>query len=124
MTHTFLVSGGRATNRETSIFSRIDPTLHTTIILEGLPDGSSKLDTLASSPHLKIARIAPGCLCCTGNIIMSVTLNRLLRSKPERLYISMANSEHIEQLRHFLTQAPYDSLLTLSDDIVCSDAAT
>lgn len=124
MTEISLVSGKGAVSRETSIFNRIDPTLRTAIILEGLPDGSSKLDTLASSSHLQIARIAPGCLCCSGNMIMRVTLNRLLRSKPEQLYISLANSEHIEQIRRFLTQAPYDGLLTLGEDMVCNDAAS
>lgn len=124
MTQTSLVTGGQTIHREAIIFNRIVPALQTAIILEGLPTGSSKLDTLASSPDLKIARIAPGCLCCTGNLIMRVTLNRLLRSRPAHLYISVANDEHIEQLRRFLTQAPYNALLTLNDDIICSDATT
>jgi G3E family GTPase len=119
MTLTSLVMGGRAILREATISTRIDSSLRTAIILEGLPDGSSALDALEQQANLKIARIAPGCMCCTGNLIMRVTLNRILREKPARLYISVANSEHIEQLRLFLTQAPYDSLLSLTDDIVC-----
>jgi G3E family GTPase len=118
MTVATLLLGGRAATRETTIHQLIDDTLSTAIILEGLPDGHSDLDALAPHPTLKIARIAPGCMCCTGNMIMRVTLNRMLRDKPARLYISVANSEHIAQLRLFLTQAPYDSLLTLTDDIV------
>ena len=120
MTLTSLVMGGRAKNREAVILSNIDHSLQTAIILEGLPDGHSELDTLASSPNLTIARIAPGCMCCVGNMIMRVHLNRILRTKPARLYISVANSEHIEQLRLFLTQTPYDVLISLTDDIVCS----
>ncbi|WP_076592619.1 GTP-binding protein [Herminiimonas arsenitoxidans] len=123
MTLASLVLGGRATIREATIYTRIDANLDTAIILEGLPDGHSDLDALAPNTKLKIARIAPGCMCCTGNMIMRVTLNRMLRDKPARLYISVANSEHIAQLRLFLTQAPYDSLLTLTDDIVCDNAA-
>ena len=120
MTLTSLVMGGRAKDREAIILGNIDNSLQTAIVLEGLPDGSSELDTLASDPNLTIARIAPGCMCCTGNMIMRVHLNRMLRSKPARLYISAANSEHIEQLRLFLTQKPYDDLISLNDDIVCS----
>ncbi|RBA24446.1 GTPase [Herminiimonas fonticola] len=120
MTLTSLVMGARAKDREAVILSSIDSNLQTAIILEGLPDGSSELDTLASSHNLTVARIAPGCMCCVGNMIMRVHLNRMLRAKPERLYISVANSEHIEQLRLFLTQAPYDDLLSFTDDIVCN----
>jgi G3E family GTPase len=120
MTLTSLVMGGRAKDREAVILSKLDTKLRTAIILEGLPDGSSELDTLVSSPNLAIVRIAPGCMCCVGNMIMRVHLNRMLRAKPERLYISVANSEHIEQLRLFLTQTPYDDLISLTDDIVCS----
>jgi len=120
MTLTSLVMGGRAKDREAIIFVNIHNNLQTAIILEGLPDGSSELDTLASNPNLTIARIAPGCMCCTGNMIMRVHLNRMLRAKPARLYISVANSEHIEQLRLFLTQKPYNDFISLNDDIVCS----
>lgn len=119
MTLTSLVIGARAKDREAVILSNLDPSLQTAIILEGLPDGNSAIDTLASRPNLHIARIAPGCMCCTGNMIMRVHLNRMLRTKPARLYISVANSEHIDQLRLFLSQAPYDSLLSLTDNIVC-----
>ncbi len=119
MTLTSLVMGTRAKDREAAILSNIDSSLQTAIILEGLPDGNSALDTLASNSNLTIVRIAPGCMCCTGNMIMRVHLNRMLRTKPARLYISVASSEHIEQLRLFLTQTPYDDLLLLTDDIVC-----
>ena len=123
MTLAFLVLCVFTDMGTTAIYTLIDATLDTAIILEGLPDGHSDLDALAPNSKLKIARIAPGCMCCTGNMIMRVTLNRMLRDKPARLYISVANSEHIAQLRLFLTQAPYDSLLTLTDDIVCDNAA-
>lgn len=120
MTLTSLVMGARAKDREAVILSNLDSSLQTAIILEGLPDGLSELDTLASSPNLTIARIAPGCMCCVGNMIMRVHLNRILRTKPARLYISVANSEHIATIRLFLTQTPYDVLISLTDDIVCS----
>lgn len=123
MTLTSLVLGGRAATRESTINSRIDGTQHTAIILEGLPDGHSDLDDLPATPLLKISRIAPGCMHCIGNLVMRVTLNRILREKPARLYISVANTEHLEQLRQILSQAPYDAWLTLSDDIVVAPSA-
>jgi G3E family GTPase len=119
MTLTSLVWGGRAKTREAIISSNFDSSLQTAVILEGLPDGNSELDTIAPNRQLSIARIAPGCMCCTGNMIMRVHLNRILRTRPARLYISVANSEHMDQLRLFLTQPPYDTLLKLTDDIIC-----
>ena len=117
MTLTTLVSGSRGTAREAAIAAALttEADLSTAIILEGLPDGQP---ALAASPTLFIARIAPGCPCCIGNLTMRVTLNRILRRPPARLYISLAPNAHLEKLRDFLTQEPYDKLLTLSADIV------
>ena len=84
------------------------------VLLEGLPDG---LVILAPSPSALIARIAPGCLCCTGNLVLRVTLNRLLRRRPGRLYIALAGTAHLDQLRSWLQQPPYDQLLELTPDL-------
>ena len=84
------------------------------VLLEGLPDGSN---ILLPSPILLIERIAPGCLCCTGNLVLRVTLNRLLRRRPERIYIGLASTGHLDQLRSWLRQAPYDQLLELTPDL-------
>lgn len=110
-----LVTGATPALREAVIRSAMADGTRTAIILEGIPDAVSGLDD--TQPHLQIARIAPGCLCCTGNLTMRVTLNRLLRSKPEQLYIGMATASHLEQLRAFLSAPPYDNLLTLTKDL-------
>lgn len=121
MTLATLVIGATAAAREEAIARVIDserPSEHSTaLILEGLPDGSSRLDAFLPSPLLHVARIAPGCLCCTGNLTMRVTLNRMLRHKPAQLYIGLATASHIEQIRLFLSQAPYDKLLQLTKDL-------
>lgn len=117
MTLATLVTGATAAAREAVIAAAIDSDVITALILEGLPDGKSRLDTAADASHLHIARIAPGCLCCTGNLTMRVTLNRMLRRSPARLYIGLATSEHLERIRAFLTQAPYDDLLQLTKDL-------
>src|SRR5690606_20538826 len=81
------------------------------VILEGMPDGHLALET---SDELLISRIAPGCLCCAGNLVMRVTLNRLLRQQPTRLFIGVASTAHLDQLRSWLSSAPYDQLLALT----------
>ena len=121
-----LVSGGRAAEREAAIAQALQPGHATAVILEGLADGNAILADLAeqTSPSpsfpLQLLRIAPGCLCCSGNLVLRVTLNRLLRHPPARLFISLADATHIEQLRAWLTASPYDVLLALQADIVLS----
>src|SRR5471032_2384191 len=101
MTLTTLVSGARASTREAAIHAAIEADLaaqgslqSTALILEGLPDG--KFES-AMPPGLDIKRIAPGCFCCIGNLTLRVTLNRILRKPPARLYISIADSTHLPQ---------------------------
>ena len=121
-----LVSGGRAAGREAAIAQALAPDEPAAVILEGLADGNAILADLAGqvSPSslfpLQLLRIAPGCLCCSGNLVLRVTLNRLLRHPPARLFISLADATHIEQLRAWLTASPYDVLLALQADIVLS----
>lgn len=117
-----LVSGGRAADREAAIAHALRPRQATAVILEGLVDGNSILADLAEHPPspLQLLRIAPGCLCCSGNLVLRVTLNRLLRHPPAHLFISLADATHIEQLRTWLTASPYDVLLALQADLLVS----
>ena len=113
---TSLVTGASAGARERLIAARLaldPPAAACAVLLEGLPDGHT---ILAPSPTVLIERIAPGCLCCTGNLVLRVTLNRLLRRRPERLYIGLATTEHLDQLRSWLQNPPYDQLLELTPD--------
>ena len=114
MTLATLVVGADAQQREAAIIDALDCAQATALILEGLPSGCSPLDTIAG---LRIARIAPGCLCCSGNLTMRVTLNRILRQRPQRLFISLATAEHLDGIRRFLTNTPYDDLLQLTKDL-------
>ena len=124
---TTLVTGASAGAREQAIAAQLDlPVLHTfpepadapmrpglesAVILEGMAASSTPL---VSTPSLQVVRIAPGCLCCDGNLVLRVTLNRLLRQRPQRLYIGLARSEHLDQLRSWLQDPPYDQLLALN----------
>jgi hypothetical protein len=113
---TLLVAGGSGRDREAAIAadiasaSRAEAGLRCAIILEGLPSGDI---LLVQSDLFDIHRIAPGCLCCTGNLVLRVTLNRLLRRPPGRLYIGLATGGHLDQLRSWLLLPPYDQLLEL-----------
>lgn len=84
------------------------------VILEGMGVAATPLET---GPGLQVVRIAPGCLCCDGNLVLRVTLNRLLRQRPQRLFIGMASSEHLDQLRSWLAAPPYDQLLALAPTV-------
>ncbi|MGV8898584.1 MAG: GTPase [Burkholderiaceae bacterium] len=124
-----LVTGLNAAIREGAIAAAIQPTAPAdssangsiTLILEGFPSGQSQqaaaLDPQHNPALAQAVRIAPGCMCCVGNLTLKVTLNRILRHPPQRLYISLATATHIAQLRTFLSQPPYDRLLTLTDDL-------
>ena len=117
-----LVTGSTALRREQAIADQLalpdapHGASRSAVILEGLAPGNSPLDSLPA--HVLSARIAPGCLCCSGNLVLRVTLNRMLRQRPERLFIGVARSEHLDQLRSWLQSEPYDQLLRLTSDLI------
>jgi G3E family GTPase len=124
---TTLVTGSSASAREQAIFDALNLSnlyhdgAKSAVILEGLPSGHSPMDNLPAD--VLCARIAPGCLCCAGNLVLRVTLNRLLRQRPERLFIGVARSEHLDQLRSWLQAEPYDQLLRLTPDLIQKDSS-
>lgn len=85
------------------------------VILEGLPSGSN---VLQASAHLLLDRIAPGCFCCIGNLAMKVCLNRMLRQSPELIYIGVASSAHLENIRATLQAPSYQQFIQLQEDIL------
>jgi hypothetical protein len=128
MTPVTLVTGGTVGEREAAIAAMI-ASLDTAsasiaprtigIILEGLADGTDRFaESTGNSNYLSliISRIAPGCPCCIGNLTMRVTLNRLLRQSPEKIFLSLSADTHLEQVRSFLMQPPYNKLIELSKD--------
>lgn len=116
-----LVSGPTIKIRENAIAAALtaqhDSTVTTALILEGITDGCSPLDAGTCPANVYLSRIAAGCPCCSGNLTLRVTLNRILRKSPDQLYISVANCEHLEHLRDFLSQAPYSQYLVLTPDL-------
>lgn len=121
MTLTTLVSGANARQRETAIaraVAALPDTTSVAFILEGLADASSPLHAPTKNPQWRLVRVAPGCPCCIGNLVMRVTLNRLLRPPPAYLFISIANNDHRQAVRAFLINPPYDQYLILQDDLL------
>ena len=119
MTLTTLVAGQDADAREAVMAAAIaadEPGCSVALILEGVPTVAAGFGSSA-----QVIRIAPGCPCCTGRLTMQVMLNRVLRQPPARLYIGLANGEHIKTFRDFLMQPPYASLLILTEDIRLAD---
>lgn len=129
MIETTLVTGPTASRREAAIARVLeddgagavtnDPSQATAIVAEGFPTGQSGegLDFLACNTGIILQRIAAGCLCCTGSLTMRVTLNRVLRQKPARLYIALSSTDHLAQIRATLSTAPYDQWLRMTADL-------
>ena len=123
-----LVIGATAARREAALAALLatgpeqPAAARIALILEGLPDGAQpmRLDPAQNPAILQAARIAPGCFCCIGNLTLRVTLNRMLRQRPSRLYISLATVSHLDQIRALMTVTPYDRWLTLTDDMQVS----
>lgn len=117
MTLTTLVVGATSAAREAAIAAALQPGQQSAVILEGLPDGKAGSALDRALPAGDVRRVAPGCVCCTGNLTMRVTLNRVLRHPPQRLFIGLANATHLEQIRAFLGTPSYQPLLTLTADL-------
>jgi G3E family GTPase len=111
-----LVSGGSYAQREAAIAASL-PKLHDdetiAVVLEGLPGGNNIL----SESILHVHRIAPGCMCCIGNLAMRVTLNRIFRLSPSYLFVSLSDVEHLETVKLFLQQPAYANLLQLDQNL-------
>ncbi len=113
--------------REQALFNAISPLLAQsiacTVLLEGLASGNSPLDQLDSQPLLQLTRLAPACLCCAGNLVLNVHINRCItrsrrQANSQRLFISLADATHLPQLRAQLIAAPWDQHLQLNPDLL------
>ncbi len=130
MTPTTLVLAASASAREAAIAEAINTIpqpghppevgrLAHAALLEGMPDGQGLLETIQQdAPNtLALIRIAPGCLCCIGNVVLRVSINRLLRQRPLHLWISLAATAHLDQLRTLLQSPPFAASLQLTPDL-------
>ncbi|MBI1773514.1 MAG: GTPase [Burkholderiales bacterium] len=110
-----MIHGASYTQREAAIAASLACLPNTgknIVILEGLPDGQ---DILNPTDLLHISRIAPGCLCCIGNLSLRVTLNRALRQKPANIYLGIASDAHLDKLLLTLQDPTYTNLLEINN---------
>ena len=114
-----LVVGGRGDDRERAIAAAVPAGVACAAIIEGLQSGIAPLNELPPEVSLEVLRVAPGCPCCTGNLTMRVTLNRVLRKSPAKLYLSLSDATHREQILLFLQGSQYLDLLAIGPDIRC-----
>lgn len=124
MTLVTLVFGGSSAARQAAIAAHAPPGQSATAIIEGLPSTSSRDGLMPGSNDLQLLHIAPGCPCCTGNLNMRVTLNRTLRKNPGRLYLSLANSEHLSGVINFLQEDQYRERMEIGEPVDCSIPGT
>ena len=67
------------------------------VIVEGGPG------TLSAPPGVELVQLAPGCVCCVGQLPLRVTVARLLRqARPARLWIEVSAAQHVAELRRQL----------------------
>lgn len=67
------------------------------VIVEGGPG------TLSAPPGVELVQLAPGCVCCVGQLPLRVTVARLLRQvRPARLWIEVSAAQHVAELRRQL----------------------
>jgi hypothetical protein len=58
---------------------------------------------LAAPDGVALARLAPGCVCCTGQVPLRVTLTRLVRAhRPRDILLLLANDQHLPRVRALL----------------------
>ncbi|MET3106891.1 G3E family GTPase [Oxalobacteraceae bacterium GrIS 2.11] len=115
MIQTTLVLGSSAFEREQAIAAELaaigQHDGRSAVLLEGL--GSGQL-LIAEDPNTSVVRIAAGCLCCSNNMILRIYLNRLIRQKPQRLFLSLSTEPHLDQLKQYLSTADYQNILEVS----------
>lgn len=119
MTAITLVYGRSSKEREQAIATQLNKTCNNVVIAEGIADASGVLAEMCEQKILQLFRIAPGCPCCTGNLTMRVTLNRILRQPPQAIYLSLSGNTHLTEIRKFLQDTQYINLLSLTEDINC-----
>ena len=63
----------------------------------------SGLMPLAAPGDVPLARLAPGCVCCVGQVPLRVTLTRAVRAhRPDEVLLLLATADHLARVRALL----------------------
>lgn len=72
---------------------------------------------LSCPAGVALARLAPGCVCCVGEVPLRTTLTRIVRShRPTELLLLIATDEHLERVRRLLAEARLGVPVTLLEN--------
>lgn len=64
-----------------------------------------------------LARLAPGCVCCIGEVPLRTALTRIVRAhRPHALLLLIAADEHLERVRRLLRAVPLGGPIRLLED--------
>jgi len=85
-----------------------EPSRGWSVVLEGGPGN------LSAPPGVTLHQLAPQCVCCAGQLVLRVTLARILRlEKPQRLLLELAHGEHLDQVQSMLQSGSFSAFLRL-----------
>lgn len=60
--------------------------------------------SLEAPDDVPLARLAPGCVCCVGQVPLRVTLTRTVRThRPDDLLLLLATAAHLPRVRALLS---------------------
>lgn len=58
---------------------------------------------LLAPADVPLARLAPGCVCCVGQVPLRVALGRLVRAhRPDDMLLLLASADHLPRVRALL----------------------
>jgi hypothetical protein len=58
---------------------------------------------LEAPDDVPLARLAPGCVCCVGQVPLRVTVTRTVRAyRPDEILLLLASAEHLARVRALL----------------------
>jgi G3E family GTPase len=81
------------------------------VIVEGGPGN------LIAPAGVELVQLAPGCVCCVGQLPLRVTIARMLRLvKPVRLWIEVSAGEHLPELRRQLNGPGFAGAVEIIDE--------
>jgi len=110
---TWLIAGLPGPKRAALIeeyLRHLPPNEAVSLLLEGQPAGSAP--EISSAAGRQVHVLAPGCLCCIGNLTLRVSLARVLRHEaPRHLIIAIADARHQARMLAMLHAAPWDGWL-------------
>ncbi len=114
-----LITGLPGAERRAAIARLIAPLpadTRVSLLLEGL-SADGRAEVIQTALH-RVHVLAPGCLCCSGQLTLRVTLARVLRHEaPQFLVIALADPAHLKRFEAMLRLPPWDGWLQLQANV-------